>query len=93
MLLAHALTLQLLAQEATPSRALPRYDDLRCVTLSARETHAYGRHLFACVNHRTGHILGALLSRRGRVACAVTGQVQGSCLTVTICAQTASQCQ
>src|SRR5437870_12444710 len=66
---------------------------LACVALTAAETHAGGRHAFACVNRSSGEILGALLARNGRPVCGLSGAADASgCYAIVGCGVDVAGC-
>jgi hypothetical protein len=91
MLAAQVLALRLATAATEQPRAVVRTAALTCVVLSEQDLRARA-HLVACTEHATGQILGTVLSRRGKILCAIHGQVHGPCLTVDLCNKVVTQC-
>ena len=74
------------ARQASPESATASRATITCVVSSARESHAHGAHVFACVSS-AGEILGAVLSPKGQVRCGVSGDldVASRCGTLVVC--------
>ena len=65
-----------------------RGDSLGCITLTAGELRDFGYrgHAFFCESAGTGEVLGAVLTRSGRIRCFVSGDYVGDgCYAFTIC--------
>ena len=61
---------------------------LGCITLQRFEMRdlGYPGHSFLCEDDASGEVLGAVLSRSGRVVCQVSGNYAGdACYSLTIC--------
>ena len=81
------------ARQASPESVSASRATITCVVSSARESHAHGAHVFACVSS-AGEILGAVLSPKGRVRCSVSGDldVTSHCGTLIICGVAKNVC-
>lgn len=63
-------------------------ETLGCITLRRYEMRdlGYPGHAFLCEDDASGEVLGAVLSRTGRVVCHISGQyTDDSCFDLTIC--------
>jgi len=89
-----ALALGRLLAQPVPQSTVDVGATLVCVTLTAAETHARGRHLFLCGNLVTGELLGGLLRRSGREDCRISGAVDPAslCYVVSGCGTAGQGC-
>jgi hypothetical protein len=70
-------------------------ETLGCITLQRFEMRSLGYpgHAFLCEEESTGEVIGAVLSRSGRVVCDIRGEYAGDdCYTLEICGEADSLC-
>jgi len=95
--LATALAKKLAARRTT-ANLTPRDvtgTDLTCIVMPRRELRPFGYpgHAFLCEAVASGEALGALMNRKGRQLCEITGTYTGNlCYDVTICGYAESIC-
>ena len=68
---------------------------LGCITLQRFEMRdlGYRGHAFLCEEDASGEVLGAVLSRSGRVVCYISGDYAGDdCYALTICGESDTLC-